>query len=66
MAGKLELSMSLTFEEYVSIDNKEETMEIMDDAAIVESVSSPPEEEEEEDDDDDEPETEHVSPEGAF
>jgi hypothetical protein len=62
MAGKLELSMSLTFEEYVSIDNKEETMEIMDDAAIVESVSSPPEEE----DDDDEPETEHVSPEGAF
>jgi hypothetical protein len=41
LAGKLDLPPSLTFEE---------TMEIMDDTAIVESVSSPPE------DDDDEPE----------
>jgi hypothetical protein len=59
LAGKLEIPPSLTFEDYVSIDKEEETMDIMDDVVIVKSVSSPPEEE------DDEPEPEHVSPEKA-
>jgi hypothetical protein len=61
LAGKLELPPSITFKEYVSIDEEEETIDIMDDAAIVESVTSPLEEE-----NDDEPEPGHVLPEEAF
>jgi hypothetical protein len=39
LAGKLKHPASFTFKEYVSIHKKEKTMEIMDDAAIMESVS---------------------------
>jgi hypothetical protein len=59
LTGKQELHLFLTFEEYVSVDKEEETMEIIDNTVIVESVSSPLEE-------DDEPEPEHVSIEEAL
>jgi hypothetical protein len=45
---------SLVVWQYVSTDEDEETIQIMDDNAIVESVSSPPEE------GDDGPEPEHT------
>jgi hypothetical protein len=45
LAGKLELPPSITFKENVFIYEEEETIDIMDDAAIVESVTSPLEEE---------------------